>query len=166
MLKSSRQQRVIVPLTPDEVNRRRAKLQEDKEVLESIVTGKTIGNGYIAMQARGLDVGQMERRIKREEAALECLSPRAAIGRARNKVKREFEESREYIRKHGLTKRESGMFPSSETSQQTEFNRIVRKSYALEQDPEYRKHCERLKIMASRLEPENPDLRNIENHRI
>ncbi len=156
-----------VPISPDHVEKRRADIEAKRAYIESLETGKPLSDGSTGMEAKGIDIAALKKQLERDEKALEYLEPREGTVAQKRKAQVEFDEAKEYIAKHGLTLAEMGMGYKNDTSEKAaDYGHAVEKAMSEEVgNPEFGRMCNQLKCAAAVLDPENPDLRNVNKYR-
>lgn len=156
-----------VPITPDEVERRKAKIKADEEYLERLKGGQVEDGKAEPMPIRNINISNLEKQLDREKKALEYLLPKEGTSKEKQQALKEFNEAKEYIEKHALTREELGKYPKSDNFEKdSDYRKAVRKSLEMEVgNPKFQQMCEQLKRAAAILEPDNPELRNINNYR-
>lgn len=157
-----------VPISPSEVEKRKADIEAKKTYLESLKTGKPLSEGYAGMNVESIDIGAIEKQLERDERALEYLSPKEGTSSEKRKAKQEFDEAKDYIAKHGLTLAEMGMYPKPDNPEKdADYGKAVEKAIGSEVgNPEFTRMCNQLKRAAGVLDPENPELRNVNKCRL
>jgi len=152
-----------VPISPNEADRRRAEIEQKREYIESLKTGKSLQDGTMAMKVENIDINALEKQLERDERALNYLSAKEGTTVEKHKAQKDFDEAKEYISKHGLTLAEIGMYPKPDNPEKdADYGRAVEKSMANEVgNPEFQRMCAQLKCAAGKLDPDNPDLRNV-----
>jgi hypothetical protein len=155
-----------IPLNPAEVSKRKAAIAEKKEYLESLKTGKPMSDGTMGMSVENMNINAVEKEIERDEKALEHLSPHEGNAYEKRKAQLEFNEAKEYIAEHGLSLREIAAKPNCSADKDIDYNKAVEKSLNSEVgNPEFQRMCVQLKRAAGVIDPDNPDLRNVNNYR-
>ena len=157
----------IVPINPDQVARRKADIEEKKAYLESIKSGKSFSDGTSGMKVENIDISALEKQLDRDEKALEYLAPKEGSAADKRKAQRDFDEAKAYIAEHALTMAEVGKYPKpGDPEKDADYGRAVEKSINMEVgNPKFQQMCSQLKRAASILDPEDPDLRNINRYR-
>jgi len=152
-----------VPISPGEADRRRAEIASKREYLESLKTGKSLDDGTTAMKVENIDIGALEKQLERDERALEYLGPKEGTAAEKHKAQIDFDQAKEYISKHGLTIAEMGMYPKPDNPEKdANYSRAVEKAVVNEVgNPEFKRMCDQLKCAAAKLDPDNPELRNV-----
>jgi len=156
----------FVPITPDDVRKRREKIESQRAYIESLKREETLPDGATALQANKIDIERLEKQLESDVKALKYLEPKKGTSAERVKAQSEFNEAKEYIEKYALTQAELGKWPSSDLSKNSDYRKASDKCYANEVgNPMFSKMCNQLKRAAAILDPDNPDLRNINNYR-
>jgi len=118
---------------------------------------------------RPVDVTNIQKRIARNRSALERMSPvnRKLRGRARDKAFKEMREHEVWLKDHMLTTWDMGAFPSAtDPEKDHKYRMAVEKAKKQEVGSrEFQQRSSRFKELARLLEPEDPDLPNIERLR-
>ncbi len=155
-----------VPIGPNEVAARKAKIEEQKAYLESVKTGKSLSDGLSGV-SEGIDIAELEKQLARDERALAYLEPQEGTSSEKREAQKEFNEAKEYIAKHGLTLAEMGKYPKPDNPEKdADYGKAVEKAITDEiGNPMFTRMCQQLKRAASILDPDNPDLRNVNNCR-
>lgn len=176
-LRNSRKpERKLPLLTVSERERLRSQVAEDRGYLESLHSAPKT---FDALQAeaflppveasRSVEAASIQARLKRTERAIERMDPanQRLSGRDRQAACREMKEHEEWLRKRMLSTYDMGAYPSSsDHGKQQNFSRAVNKSFAQEVGSrEFRDRARRYKELARRLEPDDPELSNIERFR-
>lgn len=156
-----------VPISPEQASKRREEIAQKEEYLESLRTGKTLSDGTAGMQVNDVNISALEKQIAREKKALEYLAPREGTDREKDEAKKKYDEAAAYIRENALTLAEVGKYPKpGDPEKDADYGKAVEKSINCEVgNPKFQQMCEQLKRAAAVLDPENPDLRNINRHR-
>lgn len=164
--------KVQAPISHSEVERIKNRIQQDKEYLASF---SRVENGedpeaYLSpAQAREVDVEAIRTRIKRNERALHSLAPefRKLTGIARQKAYKEIKEHEEWLKKRMLSTWEMGAYPSATDPEKDHlYRQAVEKSVKQEVgSAEYQQRAHRMKELARLLDPEDPELANLERLR-
>lgn len=157
-----------VPINPKEIESRKQKIEEQEAYLDSLKSGKQLSDGTAGMAVNGIDVGSLEKQLERDKRALEFLSPHEGNASEKRQAQKDFNEAKEYIAKHGLTLAEIGKYPKPDNPEKdADYGKAVEKSMTMEVgNPEFTRMCNQLKRAASILDPENPELRNVNNCRL
>ena len=159
----------IVPISPDQVARRKADIEAKRSYIESLKTGKQYGDSSAGapMRVENIDIAALEKQVERDEKALEYLAPKEGTTAEKKKALKEFNEAKAYIAKHALTLAEIGKYPKpADPDKDADYGRAVEKSITMEVgNPEFQRMCNQLKRAASILEPDNPELRNVNRYR-
>ena len=64
------QTKAAVPISPDQANRRRAKIEAQREYLEKLKSGGQMSDGTTAMRTENIDIAAIEKQLVRDERAL------------------------------------------------------------------------------------------------
>lgn len=157
-----------VPISPAEIQRRTAGIEEKREYLESLKSGKVLGDGTSAMNVENMDIGALEKQLEREEKAITALSMRECTTAEKKQALKDFEEAKEYIAKNALTLAEVGRYPKpNDPEKDAEYGKAVEKSMTLEVgNPMFGKMCNQLKRAAAIIDPTDPELRNVNRYRM
>lgn len=157
----------FVPIGPDQVEKRKADIEAKRAYIESLRTGKQLEDGTAGMRVENIDIDALEKQLERDEKALAFLAPKEGTAAEKRKALKDFEEAKEYIRTHGLTLAEIGKYPKPmDPEKDADYGKAVEKSMAMEVgNPEFQRMCQQLKRSASVLEPDNPELRNVNRYR-
>lgn len=162
-----RQQSQVVPISPDQVEKRKAEIEAKRNYLESLKSGRPLEDGTAGMKVNDVDISAMEKQLERDEKALEYLRPKEGTNSEKRKAQKDFDEAAEYIRTHALTLAEVGKYPKpSDPDKDADYGKAVEKSMTMEVgNPEFQRMCGQLKRAASILDPDNPELRNVNRYR-
>lgn len=157
----------IVPINPDQVAKRKADIEEKRAYLESLRSGKTFSDGTTGMNVENIDVTALEKQLERDEKALEYLAPKEGSAADKRKAQKDFDEAKAYIEEHALTLSEVGKYPKpGDPEKDADYGRAVEKSMTMEVgNPKFQQMCAQLKRAASILDPNDPELRNINRYR-
>lgn len=165
--------RVSPLLSVGERDRIRGLIQQEKAYLSSF-RGTPEGEATEAhlspaQSGRPTDEDSVRTRIKRYERALQAMSPesRKISGPARQKAVKEMREHEKWLKSKMLTTYEMGAYPSpTDVSKDHNYRQAADKSFKQEVgNPEFQKRAQRVKELARMLEPEDPELCNIERLR-
>ena len=121
--------------------------------------------GIAIDESRGAGKSQ---RLQRMARALEVMDPanRKLTGQARQQATVEMKALEAYFRETMLTQDEMSMFPSRDYARNQAYNRAITKSMKGEVgNPEFQKKAARYKYLARLLEPDDPELPNLERFR-
>jgi hypothetical protein len=153
----------MVPISPDQAAKRKQEIDSKREYIESLKTGKAFADGTAGMKVENIDIGALEKQLARDEKALEYLAPREGNAAEKRKAKQEYDEAKAYIGSHGLTLADMGKYPKpNDPEKDADYGKAVEKAMTQEVgNPEFTRMCNQLKRAASILEPDNPDLRNV-----
>jgi hypothetical protein len=159
-----------------EAERMRSEQAEDQRFLES-VRGRTTVSDEDHPEAhlspgqvgREVDTSTIEARIRRRDAALKKLDPHnhKLTGIQRQHACAKMKEHEEFFRRHMLTSFEMGAYPKGDSHEKHQnYLKAVEKSMAQEVgNPEFQRRAQEFKDLARRLDPDNPELANIERFR-
>lgn len=165
MAKGSTKSKAVLPvMSHNEAANLKAKIDEDKAYLAD-VTGKAEGNAEYhlpAAQVVDMDLGSIEARVKRNEAALDRFSPesRRLSGAERQKAEKEREGLSEWLAPRMLTEAEIGAYPSAKDAvKDAAYNRALKKALASDSEfsPAFQTKAQRWKYLSRVLYPEDPE---------
>lgn len=133
----------------------------------------TADDGDVSLAHRdarpSIDEGQINRRISRDERALERLDPsnHKLSGAERQQGYTRMKVLEEYITKCMLSENEMGAFPAaSDHTKDRKYHQAVEKSMKMEVgNPRFVEAAHEYKRLARRLDPDNPELCNLERFR-
>lgn len=156
-----------VPISPNEVEARKAKIAEQEQYIESLKTGKELSDGTTGMKVQNIDIGKLEKQLEREKEALKYLEPHEGTSAEKRKAQKEFNEAKEYIAEHALTRSELGKWPKPDCPEKdADYGKAVEKSMEMEVgNPKFQEMCRQLKCAAAILDPSDPELRNVNRYR-
>jgi len=172
-----RKQREAPLLTYNERERLQREIKADQEYLDSFERTPRGSNSDTHLspgEARGVDTSAVRARMGRNRKALEKMSPvnrRFTKVAQKNSAHKEMKEHEEWFRKHMLSTYDQGAFPSTEDpGKQQRYLAACKKSEAQEAGSgkkavEFRERAERYKELARKLDPDNPEMANIERFR-
>lgn len=151
----------MVPISPREVEKRKARIEEQEAYLDSVKNGRPLSDGVTGVKEE-IDVAALEKQLERDKRALDYLGPHKGTPAERRKAQQEYDEAREYIAKNGLTLAEIGKYPKPDNPEKdADYGRAVEKSMAQEVgNPKFTEMCNQLKRAAAILDPDDPNLRN------
>lgn len=157
-----------VPISPAEIQRRTSEINEKREYLESIKSGKDMSDGTSAMRVENLDISALEKQLERDERAITSLSMRGTSTAEKKQALKDFDEAKAYISKHALTLAEVGKYPKpNDPEKDADYGRAVEKSMTMEVgNPMFGKMCNQLKRAAAIIDPNDPELRNVNRYRL
>lgn len=163
-----KRQRADVPIGPDQANKRRVEIAEKREYIEKLKSGGQMSDGTTAMRTENIDIAALEKQLNRDEAALKYLEPLEGNAAQKRQAEKDFEEAKAYIGKHALTLAEIGKYPKpNDPEKDAEYGKAVEKSISMEVgNPKFQQMCQQLKRAASILDPDDPELRNVNNCRL
>lgn len=170
--KTSRYRTPLLTLTEEE--RLRGELAEEERYLRAArgrdrVSDDDNPDVFLApSQAKGISMDEWERRVARKRRALGQLSPRAhkLTGVERNRAFAKMKEHEGFFRKNMLSVADMGAYPKSDHEKQQNYMKAVEKSIAQEVgNSEFQWRAQEYKELARRLDPDNPELPNIERFR-
>jgi hypothetical protein len=166
--RNTEQKHAPVPIGPAEVQRRKEEIESKREYLEKLKSGGQMDDGTTAMQANNLDIGALEKQLNRDEQALKYLAPVEGNASEKRKAQKDFDEAKAYISSHALTLSEVGKYPKpNDPEKDADYGRAVEKSMTMEVgNPEFQKMCNQLKRAASIIDPNDPELRNVNRYRL
>lgn len=168
------QKRSLPLMSVSEVQRVKQRIAEERAYLASFggtPEGSETREAHLSprLSGRPVDEESVRNRIRRHERSLEAMSPenRRFVGAERQKAAKEMREHELWLKKNMLTTYEMGAFPSStEINKDQNYRKAVEKSVHQEVgNPEFKKRARRYKELARRLEPNDPELSNIERLR-
>ncbi len=145
-----------------EIRQEKAYLRGMDEVSEEVDLPHSRG-------ARPVDASAIRARIRRKEKALEKLSPksRKLTGRAANRALAEMKEDEAYLRDNLLSTWDMGAFPKADDMEKDhQYRMATEKSIKQEVgNPETQMRAARYKRNARLIDPDDPELCNIERFR-
>lgn len=120
-----------------------------------------------AESGRPVDEDAVRKRIQRTKRALEAMSPKKIEGTARQKAVKEMREHEAWLKKNMLTTYDMGAYPNpTDMSKDHNYRRAVDKSFKQEVgNPEFQRRAMRVKELARLLEPDDPEMCNLERLR-
>ena len=157
-------------VSPGERDRLKARIDEDKAILSEVLHGPADPDG-VAIPARSavnVNTAAIQRRISRKEKHLEAVDPanRRLSGAQRQAASNRMATLEEWFKKHMISQDEMSMKASSNFALNSAYNKAVKKSMAQEVgNPEFSKNAQEYKQLARLMEPEDPELGNIERFR-
>ena len=157
-----------VPIGPNEVQARQTKIAEMEEYIDSVKTGKKMGDTKLLESDKSdVDVATLEKQLAREKDALKYLGPQEGNASEKRKAQQEFNEAKEYIEKNALSMSEVQAYPCpSDIEKDNRYGKAVEKSITQEVgNPKFTEMCNQLKRAASIIDPDNPTLRDINQYR-
>ena len=168
------QMRAAPLISVSEVRRLKQRIAEEKAYLSSFggtPEGNEVREAHLSPKQSGrpVDEESVRTRIRRNERALQAMSPenRKIKGRERQQAVKEMRGHELWLKKHMLTTYEMGAYPSStDIAKDRNYRNAVDKSFKQEVgNPEFQRRASRYKELARRLEPDDPELPNIERLR-
>jgi len=118
---------------------------------------------------RTVDTGNIQRRIKRNQKALQDMSPanHKLKGKDRQRAHEQMQEDAEWLRENMLSTWDMGAFPSAtDPEKQQKYKLALEKSVKQEVgNPEFIRRSSRYKKLARMLDPDDTELCNIERLR-
>ncbi len=94
-----------VPIGPNEVQARQAKINEQRAYIESVKSGGKIGDSqYLEGDKKDIDVAALEKQLERDENALKYLAPQEGTTSEKRQAQKEFNEAKENIERNELSK--------------------------------------------------------------
>jgi hypothetical protein len=156
-----------VPINPYEVERRKQRIAEQRAYIESLKHEKPMSDGTMGMRVSNIDIDALEKQVEREEQALAYLAPKEGTPAEKAQAKKDHDEAAEYIRKNALTWNELRTFPKpGDHEKDQNYARAVEKSMQQEVgNPKFQEMCNKLKRAAAILDPNDPELRDINKYR-
>lgn len=149
-----------------EVERIRGLISEDEGYLKGFATGPTETEAGPLQVSQGVDKGTIQRRIDRNKRALEALAPKQAGTKESNKLHAQMKKDEEWLKEHMMTRRMMDAFPSTDASKHADYEKAVQKAAHDEVgNPEFGVVARRYKDAARQVDPDNPELCNIERLR-
>lgn len=158
-------------LSVGERERLMRQMREDASYLSSFkgTPEGDAGEAHLApsQSGRPVDEDAVRKRINRTKRALEALSPKRLAGAARQKAVKEMREHEAWLKKNMLSTYDMGAFPNpTDMSKDHNYRKAVDKSFKQEVgNPEYNRRAMRVKELARILEPDDPELSNLERLR-
>lgn len=160
-------------LTFSEKERLQKKVAEDARLLRQCMGQDQDGDGEIFLgptqSYAGFNVSTVQNRLKRNKAQLERMDPanHKLQGADRMKAEKRMKELEEKLKKNMLSTFEMGYFPKKDdAAKDADYRRACEKSFKMEVgNPEFQRMAVEYKHLARRLDPDNPELPNIERLR-
>jgi hypothetical protein len=164
--------REVRTLTLDEREHLRSRIAEERAYLDSFKrpeSGENADAHISPGQLREVDTGAIEARIRRKEEQLKRQSPEnfKLQGAKRQEACLEMKKHEEWLKKHMLTTYEMGAYPSAtDPIKDAKYRAACEKSHKMEVgNKEFGERAQRYKELARRLDPDNPELHDIERLR-
>jgi hypothetical protein len=160
----------LAVVSPTEAARLKSRIAEDESRKREAVQGPDdpIGVELGPSEGRRVNVHAMDRRISRRKKYVEAVDPanHRLTGNDRQSASKEMAELEPFFKANMLTAAEMSARPSADHRTHSAYLQAVKKSMAQEVgSKEFQKKAARYKYLARLLEPENPDLGNLERFR-
>lgn len=161
-----------VLLTITEKERLQRRIQADEEIIRQARGEDTEGVGEIFLgptQSYGaFSVATVQKRLRRNKETLQRMDPanHRFTGVERQRAHTRIREIEEKLRKMMLTTYEMGAYPKKDHGRDGDYRRACEKSFRQEVgNPEFQRLAQEHKHLARRLDPDSPELANIERLR-
>lgn len=166
----SKLKRNTPPLSVADRERLKLSIAEERSYLASMNRpgqGDDAESYLSPRQAKSIDTEAIESRIRRKEKALEAMSPKPLTGVEKNRALSEMRQHEEWLRKKMLSTYDMGAFPSAtDQLKNARYMEACKKSETQEVgNREFQERAQRYKELARRMDPDNPELSNIERFR-
>jgi len=153
----------IVPISPDQAQKRRDDIEAQEEYIESLKTGKTMSGGGSAMKVENIDIGALEKQLDRDKRALAHFSAKEGTPSEKRNAQKDYNEAKAYITKNALSWADIGKYPKpNDPEKDADYGKAVEKAISQEVgNPMFQRMCEQFKRAAAILDPNDPELRNV-----
>ena len=161
--KKAKKQPNLVLATNEQI----AEWKHDIDSMERMLAGKEIDSGVYGRKDLIQDPGHIQHEIAKRRKLIETHSPRKLTGQAANTAYKRAKELAEEIKKVMPTAKEYYQpYPSGKTPTHRgmDFENTVRQQMAF-QGQEVQEKVREYKYLMGKLDPDNPNIRNIESLR-